>query len=46
MSFTRRKFIQNGVMAGLGTTILSMRGHGASNEFYPAPMMPAQALSS
>tara|TARA_B110000196_G_scaffold272528_1_gene248508 strand:+ start:1 stop:1077 length:1077 start_codon:yes stop_codon:yes gene_type:complete len=41
MSFTRRKFMQNGVIAGLGTTMLSMKGYGASNEVYPAPMMPA-----
>ena len=41
MSFTRRKFMQNGVIAGLGTAMLSMKGHGASNEVYPAPMMPA-----
>ena len=44
MPFTRRKFMQNGVIAGLGTTILSMRGHGASNEVYPAPMMPAPSF--
>ena len=39
MSFTRRKFMQNSVVAGLGTTMLSMKAHGASKEVYPAPMM-------
>ena len=32
--------MQKSVIAGLGTTTLSMHSHGASNEVRPAPMMP------
>ena len=33
--------MQKSVIAGLGTTTLSMHSHGASNEVRSAPMMPA-----
>ena len=32
--------MQNSVIAGIGSTMLSMKGYGASNEVRPAPMMP------
>lgn len=41
MTTTRRKFIKNSAITGLGASLLPLSAQGASNDLRPAPMMPA-----